>query len=382
MKESVITGSAMVLTSLHLHLMLLVGCAYSQFYQYNNRGYSRQSRYQSPFSSRNSYNGYPGYRRSYQTTPRTTSPRTTTHRTTTAGAVPVPTLPSVSSKYSEKCGLRKSKYRPDQRARKGRIIVPDSRSAGAAVAPDGSFPWLASLFLRRESGEAYFMCAATVLTPTVLVSAAHCFNEKWKDNSWYVRVGDNYIAKVDPSEQTFQVDRILKHSQFVPLSRPGGDGKNDIALLKIRPRKGRTVKFSSYVRPACLPALGSPLSKWRSEHCEIAGWGMQEYNNTSSYPTSVRAAKIKVDAVSSRKCDGLYGRRVGATGKFCAGGRVDACQEDSGGPLMCSYGGRYHLVGIVSSGKGCGSYPGLYTEVAQYSDWIERSLEQLENEVA
>ena len=79
---------------------------------------------------------------------------------------------------------------------------------------------------------------------------------------------------------------------------------------------------------------------------------MQEYNNTSSYPTSVRAARIKVGSVTARRCDGLYGRNVARTGKFCAGGEVDACQEDSGGPLMCLEGGRYHLVGIVSSGKG------------------------------
>ena len=99
------------------------------------------------------------------------------------------------------------------------------------------------------------MCAATLLTPTVvifgkisllapqpflaffaqvLVSAAHCFNEKWKDTSWYVRLGDNYIAKKDPSEQTFQIDTIVRHQQFVPLSRPGGDGKNDIALMRIK----------------------------------------------------------------------------------------------------------------------------------------------------
>ena len=49
----------------------------------------------------------------------------------------------------------------------------------------------------------------------------------------------------------------------------------------------------------------------------------------------------------------IYCRRnVYNTGKFCAGNGVDACQEDSGGPLVCQMeNGKYHLVGIVSSGK-------------------------------
>ena len=79
---------------------------------------------------------------------------------------------------------------------------------------------------------------------------------------------------------------------------------------------------------------------------------VQEYNNTNSYPDSVRAAKIKVSNVGRGVCDYLYGRDVDRTGKFCAGGAVDACQEDSGGPLVCSSKGRYTLVGIISSGKG------------------------------
>jgi hypothetical protein len=50
-------------------------------------------------------------------------------------------------------------------ARRGRIIWTDETSAGAAAAPAGTFPWLASLFLRRASGEAFFMCAATIVSP-------------------------------------------------------------------------------------------------------------------------------------------------------------------------------------------------------------------------
>jgi len=225
------------------------------------------------------------------------------------------------------------------------------------------------------------MCAAAILTPQILVSAAHCFNEKYNDEDWFVRVGDNFILTKDPSEQTFQVGLIIRHQKFFPLSQPGGDGRHDIALLVIKKREGRSIVFDNYVRPACLPHPQTKLSRWRGGHCEIAGWGMQEYNNTASYPDSIRAAKIKVGNVNSGVCNYLYGRDVKETGKFCAGGSVDACQEDSGGPLMCEVGGRYHVAGIVSSGKGCGLYPGLYTEVSRYTQWIKETLQEIQNYV-
>ena len=120
--------------------------------------------------------------------------------------------PSILEQFSSQCGKRQSNYRPDQKARRGRIIWTDNESQGARAAPEGSFPWLASLFLRQDSGDAYFLCAATILTHRVLISAAHCFNNKYKDNDWFVRVGDNYIVSRDPSEQIFQVRR-----QVVPM---------------------------------------------------------------------------------------------------------------------------------------------------------------------
>jgi len=289
--------------------------------------------------------------------------------------------PSILEKYSKQCGKRHNSYRPDQKARRGRIVWTDADSSGANAAPDGSFPWMASLFLRQATGEAYFMCAATIITPKVLVSAAHCFKDEYRDTDWFVRVGDNYIVSKDPSEQTFQVSQIVRHEGFLPLSSPGGDGRNDIALLTVRPRQGKAMIFDNYVSPACLPAKNTRIKRWEDMHCEIGGWGMQEYNNTASYPDSARAARIQVNSVSGVVCDYLYGRDVWSTGKFCAGGSVDACQEDSGGPLVCQTKGRYHLVGIISSGKGCGSYPGLYTDVSRYYDWIKDRINILENEV-
>lgn len=66
--------------------------------------------------------------------------------------------------------------------------------------------------------------------------------------------------------------------------------------------------------------------------------------------------------------------------QLCAGGvkGQDSCGGDSGGPLMYpgSYGKlgvRYVQRGIVSFGSkrcGIGGFPGVYTNVAYYMNWI------------
>lgn len=48
-------------------------------------------------------------------------------------------------------------------------------------------------------------------------------------------------------------------------------------------------------------------------------------------------------------------------------------QGDSGGPLMVLIEDNYYLAGIVSFGYKCAnSNPGVYTNVAKFSDWIRK----------
>lgn len=80
---------------------------------------------------------------------------------------------------------------------------------------------------------------------------------------------------------------------------------------------------------------------------------------------------VEVPIVNKTVCSMNYGSETLLDGMLCAGymsGESDACTGDSGGPLVC--GGK--LVGIVSFGLGCAmpGYPGVYTNVAYYYDWI------------
>ena len=88
---------------------------------------------------------------------------------------------------------------------------------------------------------------------------------------------------------------------------------------------------------------------------------------------------VQVKAVSDTTCNADYQSDIppipfDGTVQTCAGdttsGGKDACQGDSGGPLVKTNGASStaddELVGIVSSGEGCGraDFPGVYTEVA------------------
>lgn len=72
------------------------------------------------------------------------------------------------------------------------------------------------------------------------------------------------------------------------------------------------------------------------------------------------------------------------SGMFCGKGhrqtdthRSDACQGDSGGALICTSAGGFHVTGIISYGSGCGSaeLPGVYTSVYYHNKWIQNILD-------
>ena len=94
-----------------------------------------------------------------------------------------------------------------------------------------------------------------------------------------------------------------------------------------------------------------------------------------------------MDGVSLTNCNRVYASTSIklSDGQICAGGikGQDSCNGDSGGPLMdiddvtdpfLPY---FYLVGLVSFGPttcGKAGWPGVYTNVAPYVDWIQKKL--------
>ena len=94
--------------------------------------------------------------------------------------------------------------------------------------------------------------------------------------------------------------------------------------------------------------------------------------------------EVDVPVINNYECEAKLQRtRLGYDfqlhpGFLCAGGELDrdACKGDGGGPLVCNDRGTFYLAGIVSWGIGCGKIdvPGVYVNVAKYSDWIQNNL--------
>lgn len=113
----------------------------------------------------------------------------------------------------------------------------------------------------------------------------------------------------------------------------------------------------------------------------VSGWG-----RTSSGSSSNLKLKVLLNGVTNTECNRVYNqRRVNImNSQICAGGESgkDACSGDSGGPLMMydkSNPSRpyWYIVGLVSFGtNSCGvaGWPGVYTRISNYIDWIRNSM--------
>ncbi|XP_012526488.3 transmembrane protease serine 11G [Monomorium pharaonis] len=230
-----------------------------------------------------------------------------------------------------------------------------TKIAGGHPANPKEWPWMAALL--RQGAIQY--CGGVLITDRHVLTAAHCvYRFKLRDIT--VRLGEyDFTTSEETRALDFTVSEIRIHRDFKLNTY-----EHDIAIIKIH----RPTVFNSYIWPICLPPI---QQSFESKNAIVTGWGTQYYGG----PASSVLLEAEIPVWPQERCVRSFTQLIPNT-TLCAGayeGGRDSCQGDSGGPLLHQLAnGRWVNIGIVSWGIRCGEpgYPGIYTRVSSYLDWI------------
>jgi len=227
-----------------------------------------------------------------------------------------------------------------------------------ANAKPGRYPYYA---VSRPWG-----CGGSLVGKRAILTAAHCVGV-FKGS---VEVG--LTTWRDQLGQIIPIKKVIKHPRF---NKNTYDYDYAIIILTKAPKH----------KPVCL-ARKTFKKYYAKKSLTVMGFG-----STKPYRMDQRGREIKgrggptsqlqytnVKLVSPTSCKARYRGEYVSPRMICALGpsKRDACQGDSGGPLIKA--GRYArqdiLVGVVSWGIGCGTSPGVYSDVTMELGWIVTTI--------
>lgn len=202
-----------------------------------------------------------------------------------------------------------------------------------------------------------------------VLTAAHCVAHMSSSDvaRLTIAIGMHTLKPADPEAVRVRAKRIVRHKGFDSRTL-----YNDVAIIQLE----TPATFSRTVSAVCLPPAGSE-EKFVGRTAAVIGWGALREGG----PQPSVLQQVTVEVQSNDECKRRYGKDAPGgivPHMLCAAypGK-DSCSGDSGGPLIVQEapGSPWVQAGVVSWGIGCGKppYPGVYSRVTAFLDWINRN---------
>ncbi|GAB0100763.1 Peptidase S1, PA clan [Sergentomyia squamirostris] len=230
------------------------------------------------------------------------------------------------------------------------------RIVGGHIVDIKDAPYVVSMQLNGKH-----LCGGTIIHKKFILTAAHCrkYPEGVVNRDYSLRIGSSYRAQ---GGNVVKITRKIMHPKY---NHDTFD--YDFAILELE----KELNFGNKYWPLRLPKQNQDVKDGNKLY--VYGWG--ETKNSEEYSSKLRG--VEVPKVSQSACNKMYSGNI-TDRMICAGytkGGKDACQSDSGGPLVLN--GKI-LVGVVSWGDGCAqpNFPGVYGRVASVRNWIDRVIKR------
>ncbi|PIK55951.1 putative low-density lipoprotein receptor-related protein 8 [Apostichopus japonicus] len=244
----------------------------------------------------------------------------------------------------------------------------------------GQWPWHVNI---QENGRP--PCSGVLIDSDWVVTAAHCFYDKWPKRKLAtaadltVTAGTlNSGADSSPHSKTTAEVRLVTDVFMHPLHAAESSLDNyDFIILKL----AEPFILGPYIQTACIQIEDDAFEP--GAECYAAGWGQYYISNTEHSSDSLQYSSVPL--LSQTECKS-YARNVSryqlslvTDQKLCAGvwngDNYGPCKGDSGGALVCyeNTSRSWFVTGVVSHGPKCGEV-GFYTKVYAMLAFVDKVL--------
>jgi len=240
-----------------------------------------------------------------------------------------------------------------------------ARIVGGEESLPGEWPFMVALITPGQEPFPGQFCGGSLISARWVLTAAHCVLGKTPDDiDLIIGAHDLEVTSAAVFGNIVSIDLHPDFDEAAPFD-------SDLALLELQEAvDGPTLNLVDEASMGQLP-MGTPFT--------VTGWGNR---SSSGEDLSPLLQQVNVPLVDNGLCQDAYDEvSVTITDRMlCAGyesGGKDACNGDSGGPLMVNMGGAWQQAGVVSFGQGCAlpDFYGVYTKVSNFHNWVRNRTE-------